>query len=542
MACGGVVSLTAVASSSEPAVDQASLSQEDETLAGDVARLIKSLVFGNHQMTVLCKPARVIRPRSSDETLSAVREALAERKSVKAASAGWLGSNASSCVDDGGIQIDTTGLDQILSVDAEKGLVRVQPGIRLWDFVQDLHQKHGLTIPVVQEFGEPTLGGLLGNATHGSSLQESSSSLQDWVESVVLVTSRGVAVVLQGEDLDFVGGNLGVLGIITELTLRAVPSFKVRADVWSEADSELEERILSYPLQHYAASVTWFPGQRRYTVAAYDKVDADTEGTAHNGQMEAIWWQRLAFPQLFRLSHVVPGLSCLLEKERYQMKAKSFFTDAFAKPVEEPVGWSHEMLYFACRDRCPMASLPFQLEEIAIPLSSVPDFIADARQLFATTKTCLPLNGVYFRFGRAARGALAMAGGRDTAYVGMEFVRNPYGEKYPKDFHVIQELEQVLLHKYQGRPHWGKNWGPMFAGVKDKYPRFAEFDAKRRSLDPVAMFENDFYRQLGADAEAYEQADACVAKEGCFCRTDRACPRGLRCQPGLLFEQARVCR
>lgn len=542
MSFGHAVSPPAGAASKEPAPAQAPSTEEGESLVGDVSRLIKSFIFGNHQKTVLCRPARVVRPRSSDEVLAAVREALDRHEPVKAASAGWLGSNASSCVDDGGIQIDTTGLDRILAVDVERRLVRVQPGMRLWDFAQELHRKHGLTIPVVQEFGEPTLGGLLGNATHGSSLTERSSSLQDWVESVVLVTSRGEAVVLEGEDLDFVGGNLGVLGIITEITLQVVPSFKVRAEVWSEADSELEERILSYPQQHYAASVTWFPGQHRYTVAVYDKVDTDSEGTAHNGQMEAIWWQRLAFPQLFRLSHVVPGLSCFLEKERYEMKSRSFFTDAFAKPVEDPVGWSHEMLYFACRDRCPMAALPFQLEEIAIPLSSLPDFIADARQLFTRTNTCLPLNGVYIRFGRAARGALAMAGGRDTAYVGMEFVRNPYGEKYPRDFHVIQELEQVLLDKYQGRPHWGKNWGPMFVGVKDKYPRFAEFDAMRRSLDPVGMFENDFYRQLGADAGAHEQADACVAREGCFCRTDRACPRGMRCQAGLLYEEARVCR
>ena len=500
--------------------------------------------FSNMQNVVHCQPSQVIDVHNILDVQNAVRYALDNGLKIKAGIKGWAGSNESSCVDAGGVQINTEHLNAIVSMDAASQQVRVQPGIKLWDFNQETHKRARLILPALQEYADVTLGGMLGNGTHGSSLGQASSSIQDYVLSVTYVDGRGAMQIARGEDLDFLATNLGVLGILTEVTLQLQPSFKVQAETSGHSDQGLADAILDLAQAHYGTSISWFPGQRSYALTAYDRVDDETPGDAHNGQTESSWWKREIFPAIFKAAHLTPdrGLMCLLEQQRYEMKTKSFYTLEFGKNVDPAVGWAHNMLYFVCRDRCPFDDLPYALEEIAIDLDRLPAFIQDAQALFAKNRACLPLNGIYFRFGKATRGALGMASGRDTAYIGMEYVRNSFGDHYPKDFDVVQELEQVLLHRYEGRPHWGKNQKAIFDQVLNKYPRAAEFEAFRKKSDPSDLFLNASYRQISGQEALKAPAKNCVVDSSCYCQTDDHCPRFYRCEKGLIDEQARVCR
>ncbi len=501
--------------------------------------------FQNMQGTMLCRPSVVESPSGIGEVQAIVKNAQIRNLRVKAGRSGYFGSNDSTCVDEGGIQIDTkflTGIIKVWTNEDGESLVKVGAGTRLWDFVQELHRDYELTLPVVHEFAEPTLAGMLGNGTHGSSLVEESSSIQDWVKEVTLVDGRGDIKTLTGHELDYAATNLGVLGVIADITLRVVPSFKVEAQVWSDEDDELQDEVLNIARAHYGASVTWFPGQKHYTVTAFNKVSNDHPGNAHNGQVEVNILKRWALPELFKTANKLHPLICYLEKERFKMKAKGYFTDRFAHRVDNPVGWVHNMVYFPCRDKCPLGSLPYQLEEIAIATKDLNAFIVDAKSLLELDPTCLPLNGIYFRFGKPTRGALSMASARETVYVGIEYLRNPLGNQFPQGYDVIQELEQILIKKYGGRPHPGKNTLPMFDGVREAYPRLAEFEAFRGEFDPDNRFENGSYRRLRDGLEVARKDFGCVVKDGCYCKVDTDCPKGLKCVAGLVESEARVCR
>lgn len=499
------------------------------------------VIFTNMQKTVTCPASEMVTVHSTAEVQVAVRRARAAGLSIKAATNGWQGSNDNSCVGQGGLQIDTSGLSQIISVDSAKNQVTTQPGIHLWDFNQNTHKNWRLILPVLQEYAEPTLGGMLGNGTHGSSLTEHSSSIQDYILSATVVNANGDVRLVSGEELDYYATNLGVLGILTEVTLQLQPSFKVEAKLSAFDDKDMADTILQHAAAYYASSVTWFPGQKKYTVTGYDKVPESTKGLAHNGQTETAWWQRGLFPLIFK---VAPSRSamCFVEQQRYEMKTKSFYTEEFNKPITPPVGWAHEMIYFVCRDRCPFNDLPYELEEIAIDQKELPRFIAQAKDLFAQTGACMPLNGIYFRFGHASRGAIGMASDRETVYVGMEYVRNPWGNRYVQDFDVIQELEQLLLREYAGRPHWGKNQHAMFETVKEKYPRFEEFEAYRQQQDPDDVFLNDFYQRISGKVEPDAHTKNCVVDHSCYCISDADCPAKYSCEEGLVYKDARVCR
>jgi FAD/FMN-containing dehydrogenase len=501
-------------------------------------------LFANMDATVTCPASEILSVSSTADVQAAVLKARAQGIAIKAASKGWQGSNNNSCVGQGGLQIDTSGLNRILQVDPAQMQVTVQPGMKLWDFNQKAHQDWGLVLSAVQEYAEPTLGGMLGNGTHGSTLSERSSSIQDYLLAATVVNGKGEVQTITGEDLDFYATNLGVLGILTEITLQLQPSFKVQAKVSSHDEANLVNEIMELAGAHYSTNITWFPGQKKYTVTAFDKVPNETPGTAHNGQPEASWWQRALMPLVFKASHMGPSraASCYVEKQRYEMKAKSYFTEKFGQTVEPAIGWAHEMINFVCRDRCPFDALPYALEEIAIDSKDLPRFIAQAQELFHKTGACMPLNGIYFRFGHASRGALGMASARETVYVGMEYVRNPWGNRYPRDFEVIQELEQLLLNEYAGRPHWGKNQPPMFENISAQYPRFAEFEAYRENQDPEGIFMNDFYSRINGRVSPAEPGKNCVVDQACYCQIDEHCPKGYTCEQGLVYSEARVCR
>ena len=511
------------------------------TPAGGLAQA--GVTFENMQGNVRCSPALVTSVHSTEEVQSAVAIAVQSGLHVKAGINGWQGANDNSCVAAGGMQLETSGLNKILSVDPALAQVTAQPGIKLWDFNAVLHQRYQLLLPVAQEYAEVTLGGMIGNATHGSSLTAMSSSIQDALVRVKLVDGLGNVRIIEGKDLDFIAGNLGVLGILTEVTLQLQPSFKVQAETSGHPDQDLATDVLRLAADGYATNITWFPGQKSYAYTRYIQVANTTPGEAHNGQTETNWFNRTLLPAVFKLGNLTlgNGLMCLLEQQRYQMKAKTYFTTTFDHRVDHAVGWVHQMTSFVCRDHCPFDDLPYALEEIAIPLERLPEFVHQARELFDKTGVCLPLNGVYFRFGRASRGALGMASGRDTAYIGMEYIRNSVGNRYPRDYNVIQELEQILLRDYAGRPHWGKAPDAMFVGIKQKYPRWEEFEEFRHHLDPNGVFTSPFYlRRLEQSHQGLSGAN-CVVDDSCYCHHDTECPAFYRCAPGLIDPKAHIC-
>ena len=68
---------------------------------------------------------------------------------------------------------------------------------------------------------------------------------------------------------------------------------------------------------------------------------------------------------------------------------------------------------------------------------------------------------------------------------------------FEKSAAVYDEIVQMTLQKYNGRPHWGKNSSPIFVGIgPDQYERWDDFMALKAELDPAGRFENKIWRQL----------------------------------------------
>ena len=128
----------------------------------------------------------VVRPRDADEVASLLREASAQRIPVYMRGGGTMyagGVNPSA----GGIVLDLGGLDRILEIDLDAGVVVVEPGVRFGALAEAL-APHGMTIGIIPSTSPAAT---LGGAASAHALGTGSARFQSFADEVV-----GLEVVL----------------------------------------------------------------------------------------------------------------------------------------------------------------------------------------------------------------------------------------------------------------------------------------------------------------------------------------------------------
>lgn len=507
----------------------------------------------NFQGTQSCPSTNVVSPTSYEEAAEIVRRAILAKKTVMVGTESFKSQLDAACADSKGVQITTKHLNRIVKIDPEEKLAVVQSGVRFTDLAKSLSH-HGLAVGMVTELSTFTIGGMLGSGTHGSYTKGRGSMLSDYLVSMKIVDGTGEIRELKGDLLDAARVNLGVLGMVLEVTIQLEDDRKVLAiQETFENDVGIEDFILEFPEKHYSASITWFPGIGKYAATIFKPVPVTTEGNAFNAQADRAEWLFDGYKIITPLSHTSTAFQCLTTRIRYQTKKLPFFAEKGKTVKEGAVGYAYRMQHFECKgvrmggESCLWDRTPIKLEEVGIPLERLPDAIRDIRAIIARKKACFPLNGIYFRFGNASKSYIGMSAGRDTAYISIEYLLNKKGKRSPLNYDVYQEIEQMLLYKYEGRPHWGKNNYPIFVDSVNRFPKWDAFIAAKSELDPGGIFTNAFWERVSAESmspklELEMWKDRCVESDTCYCQTDKHCKRGKKCLPGRFFSEAKVCR
>ncbi|MDE1461497.1 FAD-binding protein [Spartinivicinus sp. A2-2] len=502
----------------------------------------------NYQGTFECKPGIIYDPHSIEEVQEVVRQAVDENRKVMTGNRKFASQIDAACTKSGEIQVTLKNMDKVVKFDAENKTITVQAGMR-FNKLNDFLREQALAVNMVTELGTFTIGGMLGSGTHGSTLHKKSNMIADYVTELKIVDGLGDVRVLTGESLNAARVNLGVLGIVVEVTIQLEPAFKVKADVKGyKNDNGLEDKVLTIAKDNYSANIAWFPGLGRYTVTTYNPVPLETPGNAYNAQADVSDFQEYMYGLLFNALHEFPGssLQCLAASVRYNARASSYYRDIdTGKKLKSPVGHSDRMQYFQCKkpDQCIWDRLPIALQEVTIPLEQLPNWIKDVKQIIAKhSRTCFPLNGIYFRFGKASPSYLGMNAGRDSAYISTEYTLRQKGEAVPKNYFVNLEIEQMSLRKYQARPHWGKNSIAIFENMPSRYPKWDEFVAFKQEVDPYNIFTNPFWERVSNQDPLINYLNpGCNASGECYCQTDEHCQSGARCVSGKHFADAKVC-
>jgi len=160
-----------------------------------------------------------------------------------------------SCLNDGGILLDTEGLNRLISFDREKGILRCEAGLTL-DKILELIVPQGWFFPVTPGTKYVSVGGCIANDVHGKT-HHREGTFGHHVSCFELMRSNGERLLCsptENEELfrATIGG-LGLTGLITwaELTLKPIKSPFIRMesikfenlDKFFEVSAESDEKF-----------------------------------------------------------------------------------------------------------------------------------------------------------------------------------------------------------------------------------------------------------------------------------------------------------
>jgi YD repeat-containing protein len=342
--------------------------------------------------------------------------------------------------------------------------VWVEAGATLGNIAEAL-SRQGLAFPCLPQSSKITIGGMIANGVHASSLRES-AIVAEQVTAMELITSSGQLMVVPTELLPLARIGLGSLGAVVRVKIRVVPNFDlVSSSETLSADVALETRNLIEDLNahDFQLSYTYDPLGHTVTRRTLDRVEtsqahrfADLPRKTQYDRGRSIW-EDYALPFLARLPNSVLGLRDQLKRHIREgfmrigpQVGESRFM--FQTNLNHP---SHDMAYAV-----PIARCREILERIAREFERIgyqPDLPLGMRFLKGTDRT-----------------ALAMNSGQDVAVIEWASLI---------EFNDSSEAFQVfegVLYEADGRPHWAKefSFNPKRAYPEGAWNAFAELSAQ----------------------------------------------------------------
>ncbi len=213
--------------------------------------------WSNWSGRIQSDPVEQLLPRDEDEVAALVVAAANRGRRVRPRGTGH--SNSPLCATEG-VLVAPAGLAGVESIAADGTSVRVGSGTVLHDLADDL-ERRGIALHNLGDIDVQTVGGAIGTATHGTG--PALGNLAAALIALRVVTAGGEIVdcSTDAEPELFAAArvSLGALGVITSVTLRAVPTYRLHERIWFAAGDtaldQLDEHIAA--TRHY--EFFWHP-------------------------------------------------------------------------------------------------------------------------------------------------------------------------------------------------------------------------------------------------------------------------------------------
>ena len=416
-----------------------------------------------------CTPAAVEHPASATEVAEAVGRARSAGRTLRVAGAGHSFTDA---VLTDGTLLALDRMRRVLEIDRATGLARVEAGISLNELSEALWA-HGLAFENLGDVDVQSIAGATATATHGTGARL--RNLSAALHAVELVTADGGTVVVSEHDdaeaWRAARVSVGALGVVTAVTLRAVPAFTLEG---IDATAPLEDVLgrldeLADGNDHFELYV--FPHSQLALMRTNNRIErAPAPPSRPRAWVDDVLLRNhvfgLACAAGRRAPRLIPHLNRLLARASGTTRRVDRSYRIFASP--RLVRFT-EMEYALPRERA--------AEAVRAVLA------AAERRDFAVP---FPIE---VRFVAPDDAFLSPAGGRETCYIAVHMYRGMEWEPY------FRAVEQVM-DGFEGRPHWGKRHFQTAATLAGRYPEWDRFQAVRRRLDPDGLFANGYVRRV----------------------------------------------
>jgi FAD-linked oxidoreductase len=444
------------------------------------------VIWTNWARNVSVTPVRQEQPASENELSDAVRRAVRDGHTVRVVGGGHSFAPAAATE---GVQLSLDRLNALHRVerdpDTGHALVTVGAGMRLHQLNQVLAER-GLAMQNLGDIDRQSIAGAISTGTHGTGARF--GGLATRVRALTVMGPDGEVTrcgPTKNHDL-FEASRLGLgaTGVLSTVTIEAVPAFDLRA----VEDVQPLERVLE-GLDHLVTGSDhfeffWFPTARKVQTLSHTRLEsrADSGGPVGVGRrVRRAAAAARSFIDDELLSNV--GLE-LANRTAATFPAVTPTLNSFAAQALRPRTYTAPSYEVLCNPR----RVRFRETEYAVPRAVVVDVLREIDAWLRSTGENVPFP-LEIRFAPAEDVWLSTAYGRDTAYVAVQqYWRLPHARYF--------DAAEQIFTAVGGRPHWGKLHTRDVDYLAGQYRRLPDFQRARAAADPDGVFANPYTRRV----------------------------------------------
>jgi FAD/FMN-containing dehydrogenase len=437
----------------------------------------------------------VVRPTTIDELRAAILRAKSEGKQVSLC--GRRHSMGGQQFGAGAVLIDLTGLNRVLSLDREQGIIEMEAGIEwpeLLAYLNDAQKDQQTNWGIMQKqtgADRLSLGGALAANIHGRGLKF--KPLIEQIESFALMDHTGELRQCSrrenSELFRLVIGGYGLFGVVTSVRLKLWERRKVQRIVeirdLSNVPHAFEQRIADgylYGDFQYATDSNRDSFMRRGVFSCYRPVDPATPLTQNQIRFHPDDWAKLTF-----YTH------------KYKRRAFEVYTRRYLETSGQ-IYWSDAQLSAAYKDdyhteldqrlgaRVKGSEM---ISELYVPRPSLVSFMESARVELRQRKANV-IYGTVRLIERDTESFLAWA--RESwACVIFNLHIDHTPPKIAEAAAAFRSLIDLALHHGGSYYLTYHRWATK-EQLTQSYPQFSEFLKLKLQYDPDEIFQSDWYR------------------------------------------------
>ncbi|ORY67614.1 D-arabinono-1,4-lactone oxidase-domain-containing protein [Pseudomassariella vexata] len=491
-------------------------------------RMRTKYVHSTWAQTFTSLPELYIQPESLEEIEHVVNVARKCRRRITTVGCGHSPSSLT-CTSSWLVNLDK--YNRILAVDEQTGIATMQSGIRLWQLSEQLAQR-GLAMPNLGSINHQSIAGAISTGTHGSSLRHGlvSESILSLRITLADGTTRNCS---PDEDPELFRASLislGALGIITEITFRAVPAFSLSWKQVIDTDLSMFNRWTDDLWTHAEfVRVWWFPYTRRAVTWSASKTDAPLVLPPVSYYDNALGYY--VYHNLLYLAQYVPRILPWVEWFVFGMQYgfPNGSTTSAVQPSRDALLMNCLYSQFVNEWAIPLHKGPEALRRLSTWLNHLTPDDPD----YAPHNIPFSAEGLYVhapvevRVSDTSNPSLSSVQthtrpyldptcpDEPTLYLNATLYR-PYMADPPCRARYYEAFEW-LMRDMGGKPHWAKNFETEGQVIEDMYGEaLTRWREVRDEVDPQGMFAGAWHRRYvlgsGAKLELEEIEVGCEKK------------------------------
>ncbi|WEX77762.1 FAD-binding protein [Sinorhizobium numidicum] len=410
------------------------------------------LQAGGHWRNWVGNQSCIVRHNGAPESEAAlaemVREATSAGLNVRCAGSGH---SFTPVVATSGLLLTLSGMQGVVNIDQARKRVSVKAGTTINQLGKVL-KSSGLSLINQGDIDSQALAGALTTGTHGTGAALGNMASQ--IVGMRLVQPDGSILVVDETTPDLLEAarvSIGMLGVVSEITLQAMDSYNLHEKLWRCDFDECMEQHDELAAKHRHFGFFWCPVlESRHCYCLPDTSAVSTTSKT----------------------------SDVCEMKVIDITERPPMEQAFEK-----IAYSSEIY--------PIEYVPnFHELEYAVPVAHGKDAVRAVRKLMLEKHpTCV--YPIEYRFTAGDSGWISPFYEQDSITLSVS------GEPGTDYWEYLKDVD-TILRQYGSRPHWGKLHFLATEDVTVLYPRAGDFRALRARVDPEGRFLNDHLRQLFA--------------------------------------------